>query len=64
MSDKTEKLDWATEAALNVLDELSDRKGIGNEIDQCDDEIKEEILETLAEIIRNTEKKYNPNSLT
>ena len=36
------------QAAKAVLHNLSDRKGIGNELDQCDDEVKAEIGRTVA----------------
>ena len=35
-------------AAGAALSELSDRKGIGNELEQCDDETKAEIGRTVA----------------
>ena len=35
-------------AAGAVLQNLSDRKGIGNELEQCDDETKAEIGRTVA----------------
>lgn len=34
-----------------VLADLSDRCGIGNELERCDEDIKREIRETLARII-------------
>jgi hypothetical protein len=36
----------------DILLELSDRAGIGDELDGCDDEIKDEIRTTLIEIVK------------
>jgi hypothetical protein len=46
--------DKAEIAARAILSDLSDRSGIGNELDQIDDQIKEEIVATHARIIRET----------
>jgi hypothetical protein len=46
--------DKAEIAARAILADLSDRSGIGNELDQIDDQIKEEIVATHARIIRET----------
>lgn len=46
MSEKSSR-----EIAEAVLDELRGRKGIGNAFDDIDDEIIEEITETVARII-------------
>jgi hypothetical protein len=35
-------------AAKAVLSDLSDRKGIGNELEQCDEDIQAEIGRTVA----------------
>ena len=40
-------------AALGVLADLCDRRGIKHELDDTDDDIKEEIITTLAAIIRD-----------
>ena len=44
--------DWAHEAARGVLFDLSDRRGIKNGFWDIDYEIRVEIVETLAAIIR------------
>lgn len=44
--------DWAEAAALGILWDLSDRGGIKHELDGIDDEIKAEIVEKMAAIIR------------
>jgi hypothetical protein len=46
--------DKAEIAARAILADLSDRSGLGNELDQIDDQIKEEIVATHARIIRET----------
>lgn len=48
-------------AAVLILDELSDRKGIGHEIDNFDDEIRAEIEDSIAEIIYTTMKTKDTN---
>ena len=49
--------DWWDEAAALVLTELKGRRGIGQAFDEIDDDIKQEIYETIAEIIK---KAYRP----
>ena len=44
--------DWAEAAALGILYDLSDRGGIKHELDGVDDEIRVEIVEAMAKIIR------------
>jgi hypothetical protein len=44
--------DWAEAAALGILYDLSDRGGIKHELSAVDDEIKAEIVEKMAAIIR------------
>lgn len=44
--------DWAHAAARGVLADLEDRKGVGNELEQIDYEVRNEIVQELAEIIR------------
>ncbi len=44
--------DWAHAAARGVLADLVDRRGVGNELEQIDDEVRNEIVQELAEIIR------------
>lgn len=42
-----EDFDPVTLAAWNIMDDLSDRRGIHQAIDECDDEIKDEIFESM-----------------
>lgn len=44
--------DDAERAALGVLANLCDRRGIKHELNNTDDDIKDEIVTTLAAIIR------------
>lgn len=44
--------DTAERAALGVLADLCDRKGIKHQLDDIDDDIRDEIVESLAAIIR------------
>ena len=46
-------------AAYGVLTDLLDRRGIGHALDDIDYEIKEEIVETLAGIIKEAMKESN-----
>jgi hypothetical protein len=48
----TQAMDWAHAAARGVLANLLDRSGIGNELEQLDEGIRDEIVEEVAEIIR------------
>lgn len=43
---------WAHKAANEIWDDLSDRKGVGNELEEIDKEVKSEIIDTMAQIIR------------
>lgn len=45
-ADKYEK------AVLGILADLTDRRGVKHELRGCDDDIKEEIVESLAAILR------------
>ncbi len=44
--------DWATRAADLILENLKERKGVGDELDQVDEDVLLEIQETMAGIIR------------
>lgn len=44
--------DWAERAALGVLADLGDRRGIKHELNEPDLDVKAEIVATLADIIR------------
>ena len=47
-----EAKDWAHTAARGVLADLSDRRGIKSELCKIDHEVRAELTESLAEIIR------------
>jgi hypothetical protein len=44
--------DKAETAALGILADLTDRRGVKHELNACDADIKEEIVTSLAAIIR------------
>jgi len=44
--------DWAHVAARGVIADLSGRRGIGQELELVEHEIRVEIVQSLAEIIR------------
>lgn len=44
--------DWAHAAARGVISDLKDRRGIKNGFNDVDDDIKSEIVDSMAEIIR------------
>ncbi len=44
--------DWAHSAARGIIANLTDRRGIKNGFNDVDEEIRREIVETCAEIIR------------
>lgn len=48
--------DWAHSAARGILHNLCDRRGIKRALYEVDTEIKAEITETMAEIIREAEQ--------
>jgi len=48
--------DWAHTAARGVLADLSDRRGIKWELEKVDHEVRAELTESLAEIIRLAHK--------
>lgn len=52
--DATPGEDWAVRATRFILEDLRDRKGIGNALDDVDDDILLEIQKTIAEIVRNS----------
>jgi hypothetical protein len=56
--------DWATRAADLILEDLKGRKGVGNELDNVDDEIFQEIQDTMAEIIRKSQGVTSPTKQT
>lgn len=44
--------DWAVRAARGVLADLSDRRGIKHELHEVDADVRAEIVQSLADIIR------------
>lgn len=48
-----EKLTKSEQIAINIMEDISDRRGLGNEWDQIDDSIKEEIINGWVEMIDN-----------
>lgn len=44
--------DWADKAALGILRDLSDRRGIKHELGAVDDDVRPDIVDAMAEIIR------------
>lgn len=44
--------DWCEKAALGILRDLSDRRGIKYELDAVDDNTREDIVHALSDIIR------------
>lgn len=49
-------VDWAHAAARGVLADLGDRRGIKNSLDGLDEDIKAELVETIADIIREAKE--------
>ena len=49
--------DWAHEAARGVLYDLSDRRGVKYELAQIDAETRAELVASLAEIIREADRR-------
>ncbi|HGY9634365.1 hypothetical protein ACLPJG_26655 [Pseudomonas aeruginosa] len=45
-------VDWAHAAARGVLADLEGRRGVGQELEQVDDETRVELVQSVAEIIR------------
>jgi len=45
-------MDQAEKAAREIISDLADRSGLGNEWDQIEKDIQEEILDTWTDIIR------------
>jgi len=52
--------DWAHVAARGILADLTGRAGIGNELEQYDEEIRNEIITSAAEIIRLAHSQATP----
>ena len=50
-----EQFDDATKAALAILQDCKDRRGLSGQIDGIDDDILAEIVDSWAEIIREVQ---------
>ena len=50
--DKGDAEDWTHKAARGICHDLLDRRGIKWEFEKVDDDVRVEIVEALAEIIR------------
>lgn len=61
MADKTPKptkpKDWAHRAARGVLADLTDRRGVRHELEAIDDDVRVELVASLADIIREAHVK-------
>lgn len=44
--------DWAHAAARGIMNDLCGRKGVGNELEECEYELRKDIVERVADIIR------------
>ncbi len=44
--------DWAVRAARGVIADLQDRRGIKHELEDLDEDVRKNIVESLASIIR------------
>jgi len=51
--------DWAHRAARGVLVDLTDRRGIKNGFDDVDEDVRKDIVNSLASIIREAERAKN-----
>ena len=51
--------DWAKKAANGILYDLCDRRGIKHAFNDVDEDIRSEIIDALAEIIRQAEASLN-----
>lgn len=52
--------DWAEVAALGILSDFSDRRGLKHELREIDLDIRQEIVATMAAIIRAAHKASPP----
>lgn len=51
--------DWAVKAARGILYNLSDRRGIKHELKTVDHDVRVEMVQTIADIIRTAEEVHN-----
>lgn len=49
-------VDWAHAAARGVVADLTDRRGIKREFGDLDEDVRKDIVESLAEIIREAQR--------
>lgn len=54
-----EAKDWAHAAARGILYDLCDRRGIKNGFDDIDEDVRKEIVESLAAVIRAAKQMYD-----
>jgi hypothetical protein len=65
---RRDPIDWAERAALGILNDLLDRRGIKNELGLVDDDVPDgqpmtiriEIVQRMAEIIRQARTPHDP----
>ena len=50
-------VDWAERAVLGILANLGDRRGIKHELHEVDEDVRVEIVESLAAILREASPK-------
>jgi hypothetical protein len=53
---KAKANNWVEVATQNILTELRGRSGIGNALDECDEEVMQEIRNSIAELIRKANR--------
>jgi hypothetical protein len=51
---------WSQYAARGILADLTDRRGIKQGFDEIDEDVRAEIVESLAEIIDLANKEFQP----
>lgn len=64
MPKKAKVNNWTRVAAQNILLDLKDRRGIGNAIEECDEEIQQEIEDTIVELIEKANKEATDDANT
>lgn len=52
------KKDWAVKAVFGILADLTDRRGVKQELNNVDEDVRGEMVESLAAIIRLAKSKY------
>ena len=56
--DELDWKDWAKLASYKVVENLLDRRGIRQALEEIDDDIMEEMIEDIAKIIRSSYEQY------